>query len=76
MPDPIPIQLARLRARYARHLRRLEASDMDPLFRRVNMKQMREAVEELDQQIEKEEVVGERLHDDIGAFKAQREREE
>jgi len=51
MTDPIALQLARLRDAYAVHLVRLEASDMDPLFRRVNMKQMREAVEELDRQI-------------------------
>lgn len=51
MTDPILSQLTTLRNAYALHLARLEVSDMDPLFKRVNMKQAREAVEELERQI-------------------------
>ena len=55
MTDPIPVQLATLRDYYALYLTRLEASDMDPLFRRAAMKEIQRGIDELDRQIAKEE---------------------
>jgi len=69
MTHPILSSLTDLRARYARHLERVEASDMDMLFKRVRMKELRAALEELDSQIAKEEAGGERLHCDISEAK-------
>ena len=51
MTDPIPVQLAKLRDYYAAYLTRLEASDMDNIFKRAAMKQTREGIAELDRQI-------------------------
>jgi hypothetical protein len=55
MTHPILSRLTELRLRYARHLERLEASDMDALFKRVRMKELRAGLEELERQIAKEE---------------------
>jgi len=63
--DRIAVLLIELRNQYERHLIRLDASDMDPLFRRANMKQMREAIAELERQIAHYEP----LHCDIDAAK-------
>ena len=68
MTDPILTKLTTLRDAYALHLARLELSDMDPLFRRVNMKQMRDAIAELDRQIarcEEEQEERQPLHCDV-----------
>ena len=74
MIDPIPLQLARLRDAYALYLARLEWSDMDPLFRRSAMKQVREGIDELDRQIANEEQRVEPLQCDVDAYKRMRER--
>jgi len=70
MNTSIITQLTDLRARYTRHLARLEASDMDPLFKRYAMRQTQQGIDELDVQIAKEEEQGaEPLHDDISEAK-------
>jgi len=65
VPDPIPLQLARLRDAYVLHLVRIEASDMDPLFRRAAMKMTQQGIDELERQIANLEAPAERLHDDV-----------
>jgi hypothetical protein len=69
MTDPILTQLITLRDTFALHLARLDVSDMDPLFKRVTMKQTREAVEELERQIGSLEPRTDPLHDDISEAK-------
>ena len=54
MPNSILSYLTDLRARYARQLQHIEASDMDPLFRRIRMKELRAGIEECDRQIANE----------------------
>lgn len=58
MTDPILTQLIRLRDLYALYLTRLEASNKHPLFKRAEMKQIREAIQELDAQIATREELG------------------
>jgi len=65
MPDPLALQLARLRESYSLMLFWIVASPMDDWLKQERLKDMMKGIAELDQQIANEE----RLHCDIEASK-------
>ena len=77
MPNSIVSQLIRLRNSYALQLIRVEASDMDSIFKRYAMRQTQQGIDECDRQIAKEEEQGAEPREcSIAAYKRVREREE